>query len=256
MQTAYVHSPARLRLLAATLLLSAFGAANAAVITWDTPATITGDGDVSTTGTALAAFNINGASTTVNGVNFDPFAADWGSTNGSATVGNFTMTGGTYVFAYTATSTSPVYTSLSAAYQELVGTALSWPYPDMTLTMGGLTVGQQYQFQVWANHAADENYLYGLFVDNGAVHLSAGDSQQDQQTQQYVLSSLGDFVTGTFTADASSQDIVFGADEVGYINAFQLRALDSQPPTVPEPGSLVLAGLGLATLGWSRRARR
>ncbi len=59
---------------------------HAATISWGTPANISGDGDVSTSGTLLGAFNVGGPSTTVNGVNFQAFGV--GAT--SNTVGNLT----------------------------------------------------------------------------------------------------------------------------------------------------------------------
>src|SRR3982751_1109012 len=45
----------------------------ASSITWSSPTTITGDTDVSTTGSLVAAFNFGYSPTTVNGVTFSTF---------------------------------------------------------------------------------------------------------------------------------------------------------------------------------------
>ena len=64
-----------------------------ASITWDAPDNISGVGDVSTAGTLVGAANVGDTgvpSTTVNGVNFQSFAAP----GGNGTSGMFAMTAG------------------------------------------------------------------------------------------------------------------------------------------------------------------
>ena len=71
-----------------------------------------------------------------------------------------------------------------------------------------------------------------------------------------VSGGLGQFAIGTFTADATSEAITFGAPDGsnGYalLNAFQLRQI-----TVPEPSSALLCGLGIAgVMGFRCRSRK
>lgn len=247
MQSAISHL---LSICAALLSLGLGGVAHAAAITLGSASNITGDADVITHGSLVGAINLNGATTTVNGVTFQSLTAAWGNAPGSsASLGNFSLTGGNYVSAETGTSVALPFLNMSADYKTMIGTALQWPFFDMTLTLSGLNVGQNYTFQVWANHSDDERFLYGLFVDNIANPLSAGHSLE-VDPGIWALSSLGQYVVGTFTADAATQNIVFAPDEVGYISGFQLRQLDTQ--SVPEPGTLALAALGLAGMAWRR----
>ena len=90
----------------ALVLLPQFG--SAALITWGSATTISGDTDVSTSGTLVGAFNIGGTgvpSTTVNGVTFQSFAV--GSTTGG-TVANFALSG-SGILINASDSTSPPF---------------------------------------------------------------------------------------------------------------------------------------------------
>src|ERR1035438_6999115 len=84
---------ATLAALTTALLLCALPA-RAAVITWSAPVTIALDTDVSTAGTLVAAYSLNTAAVTINGVSF---------ANGSASLTSlgtpFTMTGFTTHYA-------------------------------------------------------------------------------------------------------------------------------------------------------------
>lgn len=96
-------------LLAATLsTVSAF----AASITWNTPVTIAGDTDVSTTGSLLYAYNAANSTVSVNGVSFTGknSTSTWGS------VGFSGFNGGSTTSAYGGGSSTP-WSSLSAAYK-------------------------------------------------------------------------------------------------------------------------------------------
>jgi hypothetical protein len=64
-------------------------------------------------------------------------------------------------------------------------------------------------------------------------------------------SGRGHFVTGTFTANATTQDFLFTdtspTQSTTLLNAFQLRA-------IPEPSAALLGGLGMLALLRRRRA--
>ena len=68
---------------------------------------------------------------------------------------------------------------------------------------------------------------------------------------QGLEGSLGSYVTGTFTANATSQQVTYFGSEVGVVNAAQLRRVSAPP--IPEPGTALF---GLALLGATGCTRR
>jgi hypothetical protein len=234
-------------LLAATGL-SAWAGAEGSVITWGSPTNISGDTNVSTTGSLVAAFNMNGSAVTVNGVNFSAFPVTGGTT--TATSGNFSFheTPGTLVAPANLGSASPPFSNLSANYQTLLSSAISTSDNNtLTLTMSGLTLGQQYQFQWWLN--ASSNFTLGY----GTTASSPNPVTLDSNTTD-TNGGLGQFVIGTFFCGATTQIITFtGIDSTNAptVNAFQLRNLS----IVPEPSTFALLASG-ALLGIARIIRR
>ncbi|MFC7337792.1 carbohydrate-binding protein [Haloferula chungangensis] len=94
-----------------------------------------------------------------------------------------------------------------------------------TVVLSGLTIGAAYQIQYWAQDA-DRSPAFQTMVD-GAVVLEL-DSSADNAID------YGQFVVGTFTADATRQSFgvsgwLNGATNYGraQLNAFQLRAIDN-----------------------------
>jgi hypothetical protein len=107
--------------------------------------------------------------------------------------------------------------------------------------LSGLTVGTQYQLQLFA--ARNDNCC-------GRTH-SFGDGAGN------VSASYGDnsytSVVGTFTADAATQTIeFFDSTRNPYLNAYVLRDLTAP---IPEPGTWALMLAGLAGLGALARRR-
>jgi hypothetical protein len=240
-------------LVALTLTTLALPSAHAAPITWGTPQTISGDSDVVTTGALVYAYNLgpsNVASSTVNGVPFSAFAFPSISGNASGTsvtVGSVTISEfpGDLVAWNTLGSGSAPYANLSSAYRVLLDSCGSSGQPNtITLSLGGLTNGQQYAFQWWASNAAPLPPFAAVAADaTNAVTLDSNLTN--------AAGGLGQFVTGTFTADGVSQSINFNA--VGgagpLINAFQVRA-------VPEPSTCASLLAGLTCGGYSMFRRR
>lgn len=230
------------------------GAAN---IVWDAPAPISSETDVSTTGALLYAFSFGGSGvspTTVNGVTFGSFAAPNGGRGGAA-AGTVTLNllDAADYFRTTVTETGATtapFSNLSAAYQGLLRSAVSdgWNPSHMTLTLGGLTIGNRYELQFWSNESTSFTNYVG---NNTRTILTAGNAASLDGNGTDDIGGLGQWVMGRFTADALSQAIdITGGNPAGaspILSAFQVR-------NVPEPASLSLLGLG-AILAASRRHR-
>ncbi len=228
------------------LLLAGAGRANAAPITWSAAQGISGDSDVVTTGSLVGAFNVGIAgvgSTTVNGVPFAAFALS----GTSATSGNFTFSSPTPMNGNNNVgSGSPPFSNLSAPYQTLLSSAAgSVNTLPFTLTMSGLKLGDTYEFEWWFNTSNG-------FV--GPTTATAGNSVTLDSNPSGQVGGLGQFATGIFTADATSEVITFSSTLQGALNGFELR--DVSAAAVPEPSSLTLLGLGVGGFALCRRLRK
>ncbi len=232
-------------IIAAALTAFTTLTANAAVITWGAAQDISGDSDVITTGTLFAAVNLGPSGvlgTTINGVAFSP----------GEVVGGIT------------TTTSQPFTS---DYLTLLNTALRLDADTLLpATINGLTIGQDYAIQVWVNNSGRDfsGFSRGAFpttvsdLDGNSVNLYPGDNGSGVGPGNSNLSAApGQFVVGTFTADATSQGFQFLSEEInGVVNGLQLRAIAAAGPApIPEPGT-ALFGLALAGAILTRRARR
>jgi hypothetical protein len=224
----------------------AFAVTPVSPIIWNGPVTISGDTNVSTDGALVAAFNMNGNAVTVNGVNFAAFNFTTLST--SATNGNFTFTespGHLLTLSGIGSANSP-FSNLSANYQTLLSSAISTDENNtLTLTISGLVVGQQYEFQWWLN-ASSASTQIGL----GTTATATNSVTLDDNTTNAV-GGVGQFVIGTFTASGATEIVAFtGINSVNTptIDAFQLRA-------VPEPATATSLVLGLGLLGLIARRR-
>ncbi|MFM8816719.1 MAG: hypothetical protein ACKOHI_02360 [Phycisphaerales bacterium] len=247
----------------ATLILALATPAGAAPppITWGSATNISGDSDVSTSGTLMYAYNIGGAgvsSATVNTVTFASYAFPaFGANTASVTVGNLTFSESPgRLWGNNSLGTgSGTYSTLSAGYQSLLGSGGGSDNPaTITVTLGGLTIGTQYQLQVWSSNPSNGN-LPGTFLAIQDTILSTSLSNQVTLDINVGNSagSLGQYVLGTFTAVGTSQ--AFKIDSVGYasplISAIQLRDLTP----IPGPGGAALAAIIGAMLPAGRRRR-
>ncbi len=205
--------------------------ASAATISWSGPQNIVGDADVFRGRVVTGAFEVGGPPTgfglpgntggTVNGTRFVPFGLD--TSSNSATMGNFTFTSPTSFASNNFVGfPGPPYTTLSPGYQSILsslgGTTAPGGIPPaaaVTLTMRRLTVGRIYTFQWWENDS---------FVGSAeTITATAGKSLTLNSNTSNLNGGLGQFGTGTFIADSSTQMISFagtGFDSV--LNAFQL----------------------------------
>ncbi|MEP2774660.1 MAG: PEP-CTERM sorting domain-containing protein [Luteolibacter sp.] len=197
------------------------GNAHAATITWGSATSVTTvTADVSNTGTTVEAFNA--AADTVsntlnlNGVSFTSTGALLNNSNG--------------VDAFSGTTGNADYDQFLSNIDFGNGGNL------VSLTIGGglLVNGGQYLLQVWY---ADTN--------NATRVMQFGDGNSNTVN----LVATGQYATGTFTADGSSQTLTLDAQGFGnaHITGYQLRA-------IPEPSAAALLGLG--GLGLILRRRR
>jgi fibronectin-binding autotransporter adhesin len=210
-----------IRSLLKTIVLGALIAFNlsarAASITWNTPVTIAGDTDVSTTGMLVYAYCWSGTSTTVNGVNFT------GTTSPGSGGTDVTLIGfGNNYTSFTGSGSA----SFSTAYQSMLAGADWNGSASATITFNNLTVGHAYVAQFWVGDWRNINT-----VRNETIKGSASDNITPSLSYQVGSSGSGSFVIGSFTASAATQTFTLtpgGSQASVQINAIQLR--DLSPP--------------------------
>ena len=225
-------------------------------IVWGSPQTVSGDSDVSTTGSLLYAFTFGGtaapASATVNGVTFSPFRIPGGVVT-SATVGSVTISEspGTLYGSNSFGTASAPFSGLSSSYQSLLGSGAYADNPaTITVTLGGLTNGQQYQLQWWTNNSSNILSIFGETFTNTTA--TAINSVTLDANSTNTVGGVGQYAIGTFTAAGPTQTFQLSETSGGFnplINALQVRA-------VPEPALTLLgtaAAMG-ALLAWRRRS--
>jgi hypothetical protein len=200
--------------------------ASGATMSWNAPQNITGDTDVSTTGTLIQASNVAGPDTVVNGVPFTQFLTAAGG--GAASSGIFTLSGAYGDYDSYLNADAP----FSASYKSLLTTGnFGSNNSVMTLKISSLTVGRTYQFQVWVNDSRGFYGQQGTTVTSGSSVHMLGNSTG-------VNGGIGQYLVGIFVADAATQSIQFQGDaNVGTLeNAFALRDITNVAP--PQHGGL------------------
>jgi hypothetical protein len=216
-----------------TLLVLTCGTLRGASLLWGSATNISGNSDVLATGTLIEAVNQGSfpfgpvPSATVNGVTF----VGWGVTGAGPHLspgGRFALAGapghfptGSNVFG----SASAPFSGLSADYKVLLAYLVfsqNSINPNdftggITLTINNLTIGAPYKFQWWTNDSRP-------FATGPIIATTAPSSVALNPNTTNSAGGLGQFATGTFVADSTSQVIVFttGGNANGQ-NAFQLR---------------------------------
>ena len=251
----------------AVLACAVAGQASAAPppITWGSATNISGDSDVSTAGTLVYAYNIGGAgvsSATVNGVTFASYAFPAFNT-GTQTVSvgsvTFTESPGFLWGSNSLSSGTGSFAALSSPYRSLLGTGGGASIPDtITVTLGGLTGGRDYQLQVWSSFIGGPTTAVpgGGYVESttfgqsgSTVTLDANVGNATGGLGQYALGTFS--VTGTGTGFSRTFQMSATSFYSPLINALQLRDV-----TIPGPGGVAVAAIAGTVLSCGRRRRR
>jgi len=217
-----------LTLICAPLVLSA------ASITWTTRALITGDGDVSTNGGLLYAYDDSSIAATVNGVPF-------GAGNSPSSLGGNVTISGYYWYNTSAfgSMTGTPWDNLSANYQSVLqGGVYASSNVTMTVTLNNLTVGHPYQVQIWVcdNRVGASNRTETATSSGGSpVTLDYNNTSANGGVGQYAI--------GTFTADATTQVLTMTGAQPAAGNSAQLNAIQVRDTSVAS--GTVLANITL-----------
>ncbi|MDA7881972.1 hypothetical protein N9A94_06665 [Akkermansiaceae bacterium] len=220
----------------------------AAQITWDSSVQMyqgsTVETFVSTKGTSLVALNgtITTGDATVNGVTFI----------GADTDVTVTGPGGHTIVVVAGIGNDNAFQDGefdgNAEITNLIGSAI---WQADSVTFGGLTIGEEYQIQLFGNDARGNrstNFIGGVGDGLGSATAAATLQLNNSPTAgapTLPATEVGDSIIGTFTADAETQSFnVFGTnsgdianlglgDSRAHVNAIQLRLL---PPDLDEDG--------------------
>lgn len=214
------------------LTIMACTAANAATVAWTSSAYTTNGsvgqnldtGIFDSTGTLVIAENLGGAAVSFDGINF---TASTRSFNG----GNFGQ------FHQNTSNLSRTGVFGNAGSSD-------------TVSLSGLTSGRTYSIQVLLFDGRGDGNISGRSVEFDGI-------DQGQYANGVTNVTWGDglLVTGTFLADATTQDFTVeafnnaGASQGGQANALIVR----DTTLVPEPSSTALLGLGFMGLVLRRR---
>lgn len=213
-------------------------AVNAANIIWQTPTSISGAADVSTTGAlhgTWAPGNDWGGTDyadlfPVNGVTFNAYSASGVNFNFSGAGINMDRYNG---FADPGTA--------DANYNHLLHTAMfNWNSSSSSVTVSweGMAIGNTYLVQAWLNDGRGGQS--GSSILTGGANTSAPVFIGNGTPGQYII--------GTFVADSATQSFTMSPGIM--LNLAQVRDL-----TIPEPSSLALLGIGaVAVCGFRRKS--
>ena len=224
---------------AAALLLMLATTAVAAPITWGPVKDISADSDVSTNGVLVKAVCKATSNPVVNGVTFTPaYSGDsLSGQNASGAAAGALPVGGGISSSYAAMLSGNDYSTTAGA--------------TLTLMLNGLTVGQHYEVQFWANDSDASSLGKQTVKSSGAldswVVLNMNTTGED--------GGKGQFATGTFTADATSQQVNITGSGSPVIQAYQVRRIISPlAPVVWERWQETTGDSDVTTVGAPLRA--
>jgi hypothetical protein len=129
----------------------------------------------------------------------------------------------------------------NAGFNAMLADAGTSGLGSETLTLTGLTIGNEYLFQV--------------FVGDARPCCNTRTQTFSPSTPQELIISHGAFnvVNGSFVADATTQNWVITGSNALILNGAQLRDVTASGSPVPEPATTALFGAGLLLLLLRRR---
>jgi len=210
---------------------TSFHLGNGSSIVWGTNVTVSADTDVFTNGMMLYAYDWNGASVTVNGINFTGTSSVNADTNVSVA-----GIGGPY---QGFTSTQSPFGTLSSAYRTLLTGGDYGGAVTATVTLNNLTVGRVYAVQAWVSDprgggvAGRTETVAGSNIVTLAYNVPA------------ATGGVGQYTIGVFTATATSEPFQLAGGNSTQLNALLVSDVTAtgyrpvNPP--PQTPALTLA---------------
>ena len=213
---------------------------NAADITWQTPTTISGASDVSTTGVFVGSWAPGD---------------DWRDQNGVGQLAdNFPVNG----VVFNAYGSGPFNSFISQSgfdgryngfnspgtadgnYNTILNTGEYSNGATISMTWGGMTAGNIYELEFWVNDGRNSVTAERIESLTGGANTSAA------LAYGFGDNGPGQFILGTFVADGTGTETLTinaaGGADIGasaQINLMQLRDV-----TVPEPSTLAFLAIG------------
>ena len=197
--------------------------ANAADISWQTPATISGTSDVSTLGTLVGTWApgddaYNPDSLPVNGVTFNAY--------GSGPFNSFLSTSGIndHYTGYNSPGTA------DNNYNTILKAAVYSYGSSISLTWGGMAPGDTYLLEFWVQDGRNSTTAERSETLTGGANTSAA------LAYGFGNNGPGQYVLGTFVADGTATETLTlnasGGNDIGpsaQINLMQLRNITPRP---------------------------
>jgi len=218
-------------------------------ITWQTPQTISGTSDVSTSGTLVGTWGPGDDWGGLNRSDYYPVNGVTFAAYGSGPFGSWVSTSGLNdrYGSYNSPGTS------DANYNYILQSAEYSYGSTISLTWGGMTAGDTYQLEFWVQDGRNSVTAERSETLTGGANTSAALAFGTGGT------SPGQYVIGTFVADVTGQETLTinaaGGPDIGasaQVNLMQIR--DITP--VPEPSTLAFlaAGVGAMLFGFRRKS--
>ena len=192
-----------------------------ATIEWNEPQYVAGDADVCTNGVTLYAYcgaDVKPDVLRVNGVEFTTNAREYENLGGDIEYTGFHFMHGSILtdgIEVTDTFTTNYFLVLSRSQ------CATQSHSPVDVTLKNLTPGRKYLVQLWSASTYAKDFA------NQTVTIDGGKAVMIQNPDD--ATRMGQYVTGTFIADAETQKFRAVHSKYAIINAIQVRDLSETP---------------------------